>query len=70
MYYMSNANTIVPSGTPVAFPPYSTALGYELELAVVLREPLRDATPAQAEAAIGVAVVLCDFSARDVQSPR
>ena len=69
MYYLGNATTIVPSGTPVAAPPYSTALDYELELAFVLREPLLDATPAQAEAAIGAAVVLCDFTARDVQLP-
>jgi 2-keto-4-pentenoate hydratase/2-oxohepta-3-ene-1,7-dioic acid hydratase in catechol pathway len=69
IYYMSNAMTMVPSGTPVAFPPYSHALDYELELGFVLKEPLLNASPAQAEAAIGAFVVLCDFSARDVQIP-
>lgn len=69
IYYMSNAMTMVPSGTPISFPPYSEALDYELELGFVLKDPLRDATPWQAEAAIGAFVVLCDFSARDVQIP-
>ncbi|MFI2380226.1 fumarylacetoacetate hydrolase family protein [Streptomyces sp. NPDC018964] len=67
IYYMSNASTFVPSGTPVAAPPYSSALDYELELAFVLRAPLYNATPEEAVRAIGAFVVLCDFSARDVQ---
>ncbi len=67
IYYMGNALTFVPSGVPVAFPGYSRALDYELELGFVLKAPLRDATPAEAERAIGAFVVVCDFSARDVQ---
>ena len=69
IYYMSNARTFVPSGTPVSFPPYSKALDWELELGFVLDKPLHDAAPAEAEAAIGSFVVLNDFSARDVQIP-
>lgn len=69
IYYMSNAYTFVPSGTAVAFPGYSQALDYELELGFVLGRPLRDATAAEAEQAIGAFVVVCDFSARDVQIP-
>jgi len=69
IYYMSNAATMVPSGTPVQAPPYSSALDYELELAFVLRAPLHNASAAEAEEAIGAFVVLCDFSARDVQIP-
>ena len=68
-YYMGNAVTIVPSGTPVRTPRYTTALDYELELAFVLGRPLLDASPAEAERAISAFVVLCDFSARDVQIP-
>ncbi|MFF3485537.1 fumarylacetoacetate hydrolase family protein [Streptomyces sp. NPDC002701] len=68
-YYMSNASTFVPSGTPVTAPPYSTALDYELELAFVLNAPLYNATPEEAVKAIGAFAVLCDFSARDVQIP-
>lgn len=67
IYYLSNAATVIPSGIPVRCPGYSTALDFELELGVVLSAPLRDATPAQALAAIGAVVVVNDFSARDVQ---
>ena len=69
IYYMSNAQSFVPSGTPVAVPDYSHALDFELEIGFVLAAPLLDATPAEATAAIGAFVVLNDFSARDVQLP-
>ncbi|MFE8013805.1 fumarylacetoacetate hydrolase family protein [Streptomyces antibioticus] len=69
IYYMSNAVTFVPSGTPISFPSYSRALDYELEIGFVLNRRLRDADPDQAESAIGAFVLLCDFSARDVQIP-
>lgn len=48
-------------------PSYSGALDFELELGVVPRPPLRDATVDQAAAAIAAVVVVNDFSARDVQ---
>jgi 2-keto-4-pentenoate hydratase/2-oxohepta-3-ene-1,7-dioic acid hydratase in catechol pathway len=67
IYYMSNALTIVPPGVPIAFPSYSRALDFELELGVVLGAALRDATAEQAAAAIAAVVVINDFSARDVQ---
>jgi 2-keto-4-pentenoate hydratase/2-oxohepta-3-ene-1,7-dioic acid hydratase in catechol pathway len=67
IYYMSNAMTIVPTGTPVAFPSYSRGLDFELELGFVLAKPLLNATAADATAAIGAFVLLNDFSARDVQ---
>lgn len=69
IYYLSNHVTFVPSGTPMAFPRYSTALDFELELGFVLNHRLRDATPEAAIDAIGAFVVLNDFSARDVQRP-
>jgi 2-keto-4-pentenoate hydratase/2-oxohepta-3-ene-1,7-dioic acid hydratase in catechol pathway len=68
-YYMGNAATIVPSGSPVTAPPFTQALDYELELGFVLNAPLLSASPAEAEKAIGAFVLLCDFSARDVQIP-
>ncbi|WP_410604695.1 fumarylacetoacetate hydrolase family protein [Amycolatopsis sp. lyj-90] len=68
-YYMGNMATIVPSGTPVTAPPFTQALDYELELAFVLKAPLLNAHPTEAEDAIGMFVLLCDFSARDVQIP-
>lgn len=67
IYYLSNHLTFVPTGTPMASPPYSDALDFELELGFVLSRPLSNASPDEAEAAIGAFVVLNDFSARDVQ---
>ncbi|MEW2479594.1 fumarylacetoacetate hydrolase family protein [Mycobacterium sp. NPDC049093] len=69
IYYMSNAQTFVPTGTPVAVPDYSQALDFELEIGFVLAAPLFNATPDEAAEAIGAFVVLNDFSARDVQRP-
>jgi 2-keto-4-pentenoate hydratase/2-oxohepta-3-ene-1,7-dioic acid hydratase in catechol pathway len=67
IYYMSNHQTFVPSGTPIHAPSYTTAFDYELELGFVLAKPLLNPTPEEAVKAIGAFVVLCDFSARDVQ---
>ena len=67
IYYMGNHLAFVPSGSEVEMPAYTQALDYELELGFVLAKPLLDATPEQAEAAIGGFVVFNDLSARDVQ---
>lgn len=67
IYYMGNHLAFRPSGSDVEIPSYTRALDYELELGFVLSRPLRDATPEQAEAAIGGFVVFNDISARDVQ---
>ncbi len=67
IYYFGNAMTIVPTGTPIACPSYSTGLDFELELAFVLKAPLYDASAGKALDAIGGFVLLNDFSARDVQ---
>jgi 2-keto-4-pentenoate hydratase/2-oxohepta-3-ene-1,7-dioic acid hydratase in catechol pathway len=67
IYYMSNHLSFVPSGTPLRFPSYSTALDYELEIGFVLRTALFDATAREAVDAIGAFVVVNDLSARDVQ---
>jgi 2-keto-4-pentenoate hydratase/2-oxohepta-3-ene-1,7-dioic acid hydratase in catechol pathway len=69
IYYMGNHLSFVTNGHPAAFPSYSKALDYELELGAVIVHPLKNATPEQAEAAIGGFVVFNDFSARDVQLP-
>lgn len=66
IYYMGNHLAFVTEGK-VAIPSYSHALDYELELGFVLKQPLFDASPEEAEAAIGGFVVINDFSARDVQ---
>ncbi|MGH3207236.1 MAG: fumarylacetoacetate hydrolase family protein [Trebonia sp.] len=69
IYYLNNPMTFVPSGNAVEFPSYTQALDYELQLAFVIGEPLRDVTPERAERAITAFTVMCDFSARDVQIP-
>ena len=67
IYYFGNHLTFVASGTPIAAPAYADALDYELELGFVIDEPLLDASPEEAAAAISGYVVLNDCSARNVQ---
>lgn len=67
IYYMGNHLSFLPDGATIPWPRYSKAVDYELELGVVIAQPIRDATPEEAVAAIGGFVVLNDFSARDVQ---
>jgi 2-keto-4-pentenoate hydratase/2-oxohepta-3-ene-1,7-dioic acid hydratase in catechol pathway len=67
IYYMGNHLAFVTDGDEVRIPPYTRALDYALEIGFVLARELLDATPAEAEAAIGGFVVFNDFSARDVQ---
>jgi 2-keto-4-pentenoate hydratase/2-oxohepta-3-ene-1,7-dioic acid hydratase in catechol pathway len=67
IYYMGNHLAFVTDGDDVAIPSYTSALDYELELGFVLSRGLLDASPEEAEAAIGGFVVVNDFSARDVQ---
>ncbi len=67
IYYMGNHLAFAADGEDVAIPSYTRALDYELELGFVLSRELFDASPEDAEAAIGGFVVVNDFSARDVQ---
>lgn len=67
IYYMGNHLAFVTDGADVAIPSYTRALDYELELGFVISHGLFNASPEEAESAIGGFVVLNDFSARDVQ---
>ncbi|MEO0436388.1 MAG: fumarylacetoacetate hydrolase family protein [Pseudomonadota bacterium] len=67
IYYLSNHLNFAVSGADVAWPKYTAALDYELELGAVLARPLYNASAEEAEAAVGGFFVLNDFSARDVQ---
>ncbi len=67
IYYFGNHLTFAADGDDIVAPRYTRALDYELELGFILVRPLRDATPEEAERAIGGFVVLNDLSARDVQ---
>jgi 2-keto-4-pentenoate hydratase/2-oxohepta-3-ene-1,7-dioic acid hydratase in catechol pathway len=67
LYYFGNHLNFITSGEDISTPSYTHALDYELELGAILAKPLFNATPAEAEEAIGGYVVLNDLSARDVQ---
>jgi len=67
LYYFGNHLNFVTSGDDISSPTYTHALDYELELGAILAKPLLNATPNEAEKAIGGYVVLNDLSARDVQ---
>ncbi len=68
IYYLGNHLNFVSDGYTVAIPAYTQALDYELEIGVIICEPLKNATVDEAKQAIGGFVVFNDFSARDVQS--
>lgn len=67
IYYFGNHLNFLTEGDEIAWPSYTEALDYELELGIILAHPLFNATSAEAEKAIGGFVVLNDVSARDQQ---
>lgn len=67
IYYTGNHLAFIGEGQPLPWPDYCTVLDYELELGFVLAHSLLDATPEEAEAAIGGFVIFNDVSARNVQ---
>ncbi len=69
IYYMGSHINFYTEGDTIPWPGYTRALDYELELGVVIAQPLYNATPQEALEAIGGFVVINDFSARDVQYP-
>ncbi len=69
IFYMGGHMNFFGHGANIAWPDYSNLIDYELEIGFVLAKPLLNATPTEAEAAIGGFVVFNDFSARDVQMP-
>lgn len=67
IFYLGNHLNFVSNGAEVQIPEYTKELDYELELGVIICKPLKNATPKEAEDAIGGFVVFNDFSARDCQ---
>ena len=67
IYYMGNHLAFAGDGDAISIPSYTAQIDYELELGFVLKRALFNASPDEAEAAIGGFVVVNDFSARDVQ---
>ncbi len=66
-YYLGNASSIYPDGAEVPWPSFTRVLDFELELAAVVAAPVRDASVAEAERAIGGFLVFNDLTARDTQ---
>ncbi|MBO9533182.1 MAG: fumarylacetoacetate hydrolase family protein [Solirubrobacteraceae bacterium] len=67
-FYVANHTSVLSDGDDMWLPSHTKWLDFELELACVLASPLVDATPQEAEAAVGGWFVLNDWSARDVQA--
>ncbi|MDF7819960.1 fumarylacetoacetate hydrolase family protein [Runella sp. MFBS21] len=67
IYYLGNHLAFIPDRATIPWPSYCTVLDYELELGLVLTKPLYNATPEEAEAAIGGFVLFNDVSVRNVQ---
>lgn len=67
VFYLGNHLNFVTHGDDINIPEYTKELDYELELGFVICAPLKNATPEEAEKAIGGFVVFNDYSARDLQ---
>jgi 2-keto-4-pentenoate hydratase/2-oxohepta-3-ene-1,7-dioic acid hydratase in catechol pathway len=67
-FYMGNHAATVGDGADVAWPRHTEYLDFELELALVVAQPVADCTPEEGRDAIGGWLVLNDWSARDVQA--
>ena len=69
IFYMGGHMNFFGEGAKIVWPQYSGLIDYEAEIGFVLAKPLFNASPDEAEAAIGGFVVFNDLSARDVQMP-
>jgi 2-keto-4-pentenoate hydratase/2-oxohepta-3-ene-1,7-dioic acid hydratase in catechol pathway len=67
-FYVANHTMVLADEQEMWWPSHTKVLDFELELACVLSAPLVDATPEQAQAAIGGWFVLNDWTARDIQA--
>jgi 2-keto-4-pentenoate hydratase/2-oxohepta-3-ene-1,7-dioic acid hydratase in catechol pathway len=66
-YLYGSPHSVVGPEEPVAAPPGSEALDFELEVGVVIGRDGRDLTPEEAGAHIAGYVIVNDWSARDIQ---
>jgi 2-keto-4-pentenoate hydratase/2-oxohepta-3-ene-1,7-dioic acid hydratase in catechol pathway len=66
-FLFGSPHAMVGSGEPVAAPPGSQALDFELEVGVVVGRDGRDLTPEEARGHIAGYLVVNDWSARDIQ---
>jgi 2-keto-4-pentenoate hydratase/2-oxohepta-3-ene-1,7-dioic acid hydratase in catechol pathway len=65
--YFSNAANLLGPRDAIEIPGGCTRLDFELEVGAIMAREVRSATPAEAEGAVAGFLVLCDWSARDLQ---
>jgi 2-keto-4-pentenoate hydratase/2-oxohepta-3-ene-1,7-dioic acid hydratase in catechol pathway len=67
VFYFTNPSAVCGPHEDVAISPGSSQFDYELEIAAVVGRPGTNLSPAQAESHIAGYMVMCDWSARDLQ---
>lgn len=67
IFYFTNPAAVRAARDEIEISPGSDAFDYELEVAAVVGKPGRDLSPADAGSHIAGFVLLCDWSARDLQ---
>lgn len=67
LYFLKSPTALISPPAPVVIPTESIEVHYEAEVAVILSASLSQATPDEAERAIGGWTVLNDITARDAQ---
>jgi 2-keto-4-pentenoate hydratase/2-oxohepta-3-ene-1,7-dioic acid hydratase in catechol pathway len=67
VFYFMNPHTVYGGNQDIAKPAYTSALDYELEVAVILKKPAVNISPEEAKDYILGYCILNDWSARDVQ---
>ncbi|GAA1231120.1 fumarylacetoacetate hydrolase family protein [Pseudonocardia alaniniphila] len=68
VFYFTNPAAVIAPSDPVAISPGSTAFDYEVEVAAVIGRPGSDISVAAAGDHIAGFLILCDWSARDIQA--
>lgn len=66
--YQSTASTVLGPAEPVRIPGGCAAFDFELEIGAVVDRDLQSASPEEAAGAVAGYLVLCDWSARDLQA--
>lgn len=67
LLFLKPPSALLASGEAIVLPPQSAQVEFEGEIAVVLGRPLRNASEAEARAALSHVVALNDVTARDLQ---
>lgn len=67
LYFLKAPSSVIPEGLPVILPRECESVHFEAEVAVVIGETLKGASPEEAERAIIAWTVLNDVTARSVQ---